>query len=106
MRRAERATLAATLGCVLLVLAGCQGAGYDRSNPDWAQSGMPPLAKMSETDREWVETEVPPPPAFELKRVITIEMPQYMSLTYGVDPGTIAVTALRVAKARAAVTPG
>lgn len=92
MRRPERIALATALGCLLLVIAGCQGAGYDRSNADWAQAGLPPPAKTSETDREWVETEVPPPPSFDVKRVITVAMPQYMSLRYGVDPGTIAVT--------------
>lgn len=91
-RRAERLALAALLSVALLALAGCQGANYDRTNADWAQSGMPPPPKTTTTDREWVETEVPPPPSFELKHVITIDMPPYLSLTYGVDPGTIAIT--------------
>jgi hypothetical protein len=91
-RRADRSALAVLLGGLLLALAGCQGANYDRTNADWAQSGMPPPPKTTTTDREWVETEVPPPPSFELKHVITIDMPPYMSLTYGVDPGTIAIT--------------
>lgn len=91
-RRAKRAVLGVLVGGALLALAGCQGANYDSSNADWAQSGMPPPPKTTVTDREWVETEVPPPPSFELNHVITIDMPPYLSLTYGVDPGTIAIT--------------
>jgi hypothetical protein len=41
---------------------------------------------------EWKETEVPPPPAFDLKRLLPIEMPPYMNLKFAVDPQTLAVT--------------
>lgn len=41
---------------------------------------------------EWKETGVPPPPAFDVKRVLPIEMPPYMNLKFGVDPATLAVT--------------
>lgn len=41
---------------------------------------------------EWKESEAPPPPAFELKRLIPIEMPPYMSLKFGVDPATLVLT--------------
>jgi len=41
---------------------------------------------------DWKETEVPPPPAFDVKRLLPIEMPPYMSLKFGVDPATLAVT--------------
>ena len=43
-------------------------------------------------DPEWQESQVPPPPAFDLKRLLPIEMPPYMSLKFGVDPATLAIT--------------
>lgn len=90
MRRAERALFIAC-GCVLL--AACAGDGkYDTSNPDWAQGGMPLPPKVSGTDREWTESEAPPPPAFDVKRLEAIAMPPYMTLKFGVDPNTITIT--------------
>ena len=44
------------------------------------------------TDPEWKETPVPPPPAFDESRLVPIEMPRYMTLKFGVDPATIAIT--------------
>jgi hypothetical protein len=41
---------------------------------------------------EWKETDVPPPPAFDVKRLLSIEMPPYMSLKFGIDPATLAIT--------------
>jgi len=41
---------------------------------------------------DWKETEVPPPPSFNVKGLLPIEMPPYMSLKFGVDPATLAVT--------------
>lgn len=41
---------------------------------------------------EWGESQVPPPPAFDVKRALPIEMPPYMSLKFSVDPATLAVT--------------
>lgn len=41
---------------------------------------------------EWKETEAPPPPAFDVKRLVPIEMPPYMSLKFGVDPKTMLLT--------------
>lgn len=43
-------------------------------------------------DPDWTETEVPPPPAFNQKQLIPIEMPRYVSLRFGVDPATLALT--------------
>ncbi|MEP6720709.1 MAG: CNP1-like family protein [Variovorax sp.] len=68
--------------------AAAQGA----SNPDWAQSGSPPPPTVTAQDHDWKETEVPPPPAFAESRVISIQMPPYMTLKFGVDPGTISIT--------------
>jgi hypothetical protein len=40
---------------------------------------------------DWKESDAPPPPAFKQDRVVPIEMPRYMSLKFGVDPGTIVI---------------
>ncbi|WP_235507975.1 CNP1-like family protein [Variovorax sp. Root434] len=53
---------------------------------------MPPPPKRYETDKEWEETATPPPPAFSESRLLPIEMPPYMSLKFGIDPNTIAIT--------------
>lgn len=39
----------------------------------------------------WVEEQVPPPPAYSKTDLIPIEMPLYVSLKIGVDPNTVAV---------------
>jgi hypothetical protein len=41
---------------------------------------------------QWKETEAPPPPAFDMKRLVPVAMPPYMSLKFGVDPQTMTVT--------------
>lgn len=41
---------------------------------------------------QWKETEAPPPPAFDMKRLVPLAMPPYMSLKFGVDPQTMTVT--------------
>ncbi|WP_285410132.1 CNP1-like family protein [Variovorax sp. efr-133-TYG-130] len=87
-RNAERALLLACFG----VLAGCASGNHDTDNADWAQAGMPPPPKRTETDKEWAETAVPPPPAFSESRLLPISMPPYMSLQFGIDPNTIAIT--------------
>lgn len=43
-------------------------------------------------DPDWKETEVPAPPAFSTDHLITIDMPSYVSLKFGVDPATLAIT--------------
>ncbi|WP_286666374.1 CNP1-like family protein [Variovorax flavidus] len=53
---------------------------------------MPPLATVTAQPDEWKESALPPPPAFEEKRLLPIEMPPHLSLNYGVDPATISVT--------------
>jgi hypothetical protein len=41
---------------------------------------------------DWQESPTPPPPAFDVDRLVTIGMPGYMTLRFGVDPATIVVT--------------
>lgn len=42
--------------------------------------------------KEWQEAEAPPPPEFDIRRLLPLEMPHYMSLRFGVDPKTMSVT--------------
>lgn len=44
------------------------------------------------TDPDWKESPVPPPPDFDPKRMLEVEMPRMLDLKYGVDPKTIVVT--------------
>jgi hypothetical protein len=44
------------------------------------------------TDPDWKETEIPLPPAFNKDRLVPIEMPKYVSLSFGVDPATLTLT--------------
>ncbi len=89
MRRVERALILVGL-CALV--AACSSKGYNTDNPDWAQGGMPLPPKVTSADAEWKESEAPPPPKFDVKRLEPIAMPPYMTLKFGVDPGTITIT--------------
>ena len=43
-------------------------------------------------DPDWTESEVPPPPRFNKDKLVPIDMPKYVSLKFGVDPATLAIT--------------
>lgn len=43
-------------------------------------------------DAEWKETDAPPPPAFDVNKLILFDVPTSMSLVYGVDPATISIS--------------
>ena len=93
MRRAERGfalTCFVTVASVLTV--GCASSREGIQNPDWAQAGSPPPPTRTGMDVEWKETEVPPPPKFDTNKLLSIEMPSYMTSKFGVDPTTIAIT--------------
>jgi hypothetical protein len=77
---------------VVCLLAACSSKPRDTDNKDWAQAGSPPLPTVTAKDDEWKEGEVPPPPAFEEKKLLPIEMPPHFSLQYGIDPATITVS--------------
>lgn len=47
---------------------------------------------LGESNPDWKESNVPPPPAFNESRLVPIEMPPYMSLKFGIDPATITIT--------------
>ena len=49
-------------------------------------------AQLFSTDPLWTESEVPAPPAFSKDKLIPINMPGYVSVRLGIDPGTLAMT--------------
>lgn len=49
-------------------------------------------AQLASDDPEWKELEVPPPPAFDLGKLVTFEVLGAASLVYGVDPASIRIS--------------
>ena len=41
---------------------------------------------------EWKESDIPPPPAFEVGKLVGVEVSPNSSLVYGVDPASISIT--------------
>jgi len=41
---------------------------------------------------DWKESDAPPPPVLDTKHLIPLELPVHMTLRYGVDPASIAIT--------------
>ena len=41
---------------------------------------------------DWKEADTPPPPAFDVTKLLTIEMARSSSLVYGVDPGSFSIS--------------
>ncbi|MDM0043674.1 CNP1-like family protein [Variovorax dokdonensis] len=55
---------------------------------------------------DWKESEAPPPPKFEVSRMLEIDMPPQRELRYGVDPQTIRITGDGVVRYVAIATRG
>lgn len=55
-------------------------------SPVWAQT------YALEDPADWKEIETPPPPAFDLTKLITFEVSLNSQLVYGVDPATIQIS--------------
>lgn len=49
-------------------------------------------AQFIADDPDWKESEVPAPPAFDLKRLVPVEMSKQSQLQWGVDPATVKIT--------------
>lgn len=49
-------------------------------------------AQQTRDDVEWKEADVPPPPAFDVGKLITIDVLANASLVYGVDPASITIS--------------
>jgi hypothetical protein len=48
---------------------------------------------LGDTNPDWKETEVPPPPALRTQGLIPIEMPSGIALRFAVDPASVSVGA-------------
>lgn len=49
-------------------------------------------AQFAAEDVAWKESELPPPPAFDVGRLLTVEVSLNSSLVYGVDPASISIS--------------
>jgi hypothetical protein len=49
------------------------------------------VAQPAFDEPEWSETQVPPPPAFDMKKLVAVDVPG-SSLAYGVDPASIQIS--------------
>ena len=49
-------------------------------------------AQFTPEDPDWKESEVPPPPAFDISKLVTFEVSPNSSLVYGVDPASISIS--------------
>ncbi len=49
-------------------------------------------AQTTADDPDWKESDVPPPPAFDVGKLITFEVSPNSSLVYGVDPASIRIS--------------
>lgn len=49
-------------------------------------------AQTTADDPDWKETEAPPPPAFDMSKLLTFEVSFNSALTYGVDPASISIS--------------
>lgn len=52
----------------------------------------PAMAQIASDDPDWKESPVPPAPAFDLKRLISVEVSAQSQLQWGVDGETINIT--------------
>lgn len=50
------------------------------------------FAQFIADDPDWKESEVPTAPAFELKRLVSVEMSVQSQLKWGIDPATVKIT--------------
>ena len=57
-----------------------------------AAGGEPSSFASNVDDPEWVETEAPPPPAFDTSKLVMFDVSINSSLAYGVDPATIRIS--------------
>lgn len=56
----------------------------ESTGPAWAQPTL--------DNPDWAESEVPPPPAFDVNKLIPVDVSSNASLIYGIDPATIHIS--------------
>ena len=49
-------------------------------------------AQVFANSAEWKESDVPPPPAFDVKKLVKVDVPASLALVYGVDPASISIS--------------
>ncbi len=49
-------------------------------------------AQLGQDEVDWQESDAPPPPAFDVGRLVTFEVSPNSSLVYGVDPASISIS--------------
>lgn len=49
-------------------------------------------AQLTSDNPDWKEAEVPPPPAFDMAKLIPVEVALTSALSFGVDPATVSIT--------------
>jgi len=55
--------------------------------------GAPSAHAQSALDNpDWKESEAPAPPAFNLEKLLPLDMPHYVTLKFGIDPATLSIT--------------
>lgn len=63
--------------------------GFGLAVLTWAVAGQAQIASL---DPDWQETEVPAPPGFSSTDLLNLDMPKYVTLNFGIDPSSIAIT--------------
>ena len=49
-------------------------------------------AQLVAQDPDWKESDAPSPPPFSSAKLISLNMPPYVTLKFGIDPGTLSIT--------------
>lgn len=49
-------------------------------------------AQVYANDAEWKETEAPPPPSFDVSKLVIFDVPSSLSLVYGIDPASVSIS--------------
>ncbi len=55
-------------------------------------TGLAAQAQIVPIDPDWQESEAPAPPQFSRDKLLALEMPPYVTLQFGIDPATLAIT--------------
>jgi len=55
-------------------------------------AGTSAIGQLMPDDPNWRESPVPPPPGFDVNRLIPLESPKGSTLNYGIDPATVTTT--------------
>lgn len=55
-------------------------------------TGTPVSAQIFGAPADWKETDVPPPPAYNMAKLLTFEVARSSSLVYGVDPASFSIS--------------